>query len=121
MGRVEYREILCKSALNRVHGMPFEWSLNPYRGCVHACHYCYARASHTYFGLDADRDFETKILVKVNFVEVLRRELSRPSWSGEQVALGTITDCYQPADGRYRLTRGVLEALLDHANPMGMV
>ncbi len=121
MRRVEYREIECKSALNRVHGMPFKWSLNPYRGCVHACHYCYARASHRYYDLNTDEDFETKILVKVNFAEVLRRELRRPSWAGEQVALGTVTDCYQPAEGRYRVTRATLEALRDGANPVGMV
>jgi DNA repair photolyase len=121
MARAQYTEIQCKSALNRVHGMPFNWSLNPYRGCVHACHYCYARATHTYFGLDADRDFETKIMVKTNFPDVLRQELSRRSWKGEQVALGTATDCYQPAEGRYRITRRVLETFLDFRNPMGMV
>ena len=112
MARVQYREVQCKSALNRVRGMPFKWSLNTYRGCAHACHYCYARASHAYYGLNAGEDFETKIFVKVNVADVLRRELARPSWLGEQVALGTITDCYQPAEGRFRVTRGVLEALL---------
>jgi DNA repair photolyase len=101
--------------------MPFAWSLNPYRGCAHACHYCYARASHAYFGMSPDADFETRILVKVNIADVLRRELARPSWAGEQVALGTITDCYQPAEGRYRLTRRLLEALRDARNPLGMV
>jgi DNA repair photolyase len=120
-GRVQYTEIRCKTALNRVQGMPFNWSLNPYRGCAHGCHYCYARASHTYYGMNADDDFETKILVKVNFAEVLREELRRPSWKGEQVALGTVTDCYQPAEGRYRITRQVIEALLAHRNPIGMV
>jgi len=121
MPRAQYIEIECKSALNRVEGMPFKWSLNPYRGCTHGCHYCYARASHTYYDLNADEDFETKILVKVNFPEVLRRELGRPSWRGEQVALGTATDCYQPAEGRFRITRRALEVLRDHANPVGMV
>ena len=121
MARVQYIEIQCKSALNRVRGMPFKWSLNTYRGCAHACHYCYARASHTYYGLNAGEDFETKIFVKVNVADVLRRELARPSWLGEQVALGTITDCYQPAEGRFRVTRGVLEALLARRNPISMV
>lgn len=121
MTRPHYVEITCKSALNRVQGMPFKWSLNPYRGCVHACHYCYARASHTYYGMDGDRDFETKIMVKTNIIDVLRYELRRRSWVGEQVALGTVTDCYQPAEGRYRLTRGILEALLERQNPVSMV
>ena len=121
MSRPTYIEIQCKTALNRVRGMPFNWSLNPYRGCVHRCHYCYARASHTYYGMDADGDFDTKILVKVNFAEVLQRELSRPSWRCEQVALGTVTDAYQPAEGRFRLTRRVLEALRQRGNPMSLV
>jgi DNA repair photolyase len=122
VGRVTYTEILCKSALNRVQGMPFKWSLNPYVGCVHSCHYCYARAFYARAGHgDGGRDFETQILVKVNLPEVLQRELNRPSWGGEQVALGTSTDAYQPAEGRYRLTRRVLEALLERDNPLGMV
>jgi DNA repair photolyase len=121
MAHVQYIEVQCKSALNRVRGMPFKWSLNTYRGCAHACHYCYARASHTYYGLNAGEDFETKIFVKVNVADVLRRELARPSWPGEQVALGTITDCYQPAEGRFRVTRRVLEVLLERCNPISMV
>ncbi len=121
MSRVQYVEVQCKSALNRVQGMPFKWSLNTYRGCAHACHYCYARASHTYLDLNADDDFETRIFAKVNVAEVLRRELARPSWQGESVALGTATDCYQPAEGRFRLTRGVLSVLLERRNPMSMV
>ena len=121
MGRVEYREITCKSALNAVHGMPFAWSLNPYRGCTHACHYCYARATHTYYGLNAAEDFETKIFVKTNLPEVLHRELARRGWSGERVAIGTATDPYQPCEGRYRLTRRSLEALRDHRNPISIV
>jgi DNA repair photolyase len=101
--------------------MHFAWSLNPYRGCVHGCHYCYARATHAYFGMNADEDFSTRILVKTNFVDVLRRELARPSWTGERVALGTATDAYQPCEGRYRLTRGVLEALRDFRTPVSIV
>jgi DNA repair photolyase len=122
MARVEYIPSRCKSALNRVQGMPFRWSLNPYVGCVHACQYCYARA---YYELaehgNGGSDFETRILVKSNFAEVLRSELRRPSWNADLVALGTATDPYQPAEGRFRITRAVLEALRDFVNPMSMV
>lgn len=121
MTRPHYVETTCKSALNRVSGMPFAWSLNPYRGCVHGCHYCYARATHTYLGLNAGDDFATRIIVKLNLAEVLRRELGRPSWQGERVALGTATDPYQPCEGRYRITRDVLEALRDAATPVSIV
>jgi DNA repair photolyase len=122
MARPEYVEITCKSALNRVQGMPFKWSLNPYAGCAHACVYCYARDHYARAGHgDAGREFETRILVKTNFADVLRRELGRPRWPFETVALGTVTDCYQPAEGRYRITRAALEALRDVANPVGMV
>jgi DNA repair photolyase len=121
MTRPEYREIPCKSALNRVSGMPFRWSLNPYRGCLHGCHYCYARASHTYLGMNADEDFETKIVVKTNMPEVLRQELRRRSWMRERVAIGTATDAYQPCEGRYRLTRRCLEALRDFETPVSIV
>ena len=122
MSRVEYREVACKTALNRVHGMPFKWSLNPYSGCSHSCEYCYARAYYVRAEHGTgDDDFQTRVLVKANFPEVLRRELARPSWRGEQVALGTATDAYQPAEGRFRITRRVLEALRDFANPLGMV
>jgi DNA repair photolyase len=121
MTHATYIEIDCKSAINQVSGMPFRWSLNPYRGCVHACQYCYARATHSYFGLDAGRDFETKIFVKRNVVAVARRELWRPSWRGEQVAIGTATDAYQPAEGRYRLMRGLLETFLERRNPLSIV
>jgi DNA repair photolyase len=122
MARPEYVEIICKSALNRVHGMPFKWSLNPYAGCAHACVYCYARDHYARAGHGKPgREFETRILVKTNFAEVLRRELGRPRWPFETVALGTVTDCYQPAEGRYRITRATLEALRDVANPVGMV
>ena len=121
MRHPQYIEVRGKSALNRVRGMPFAWSLNPYRGCVHACHYCYARASHTYFDLNADDDFETHIFVKVNVAEALRRELNRPSWRGESIALGTATDCYQPAEGRFRLTRQLLEVCLAYRQPLSLV
>jgi DNA repair photolyase len=101
--------------------MPFSWSLNPYRGCVHACHYCYARATHAHLGLNADDDFESRIFVKTNLTDVLRRELARPSWRGESVAIGTATDPYQPAEGRFRITRGALEALHAVRNPLTIV
>lgn len=121
MSRAVYTDVACKTALNRVSGMPFNWSLNPYRGCVHACHYCYARATHAYFGLNADEDFETKVFGKANIAEVLRKELARPSWNFEQVAIGTATDAYQPVEGQRRLTRACLEALLAARNPLSIV
>jgi DNA repair photolyase len=102
--------------------MPFKWSLNPYAGCAHACVYCYARSHYALAGHgEPGREFETRILVKTNFADVLRRELGRPRWTFETVALGTVTDCYQPAEGRYRITRATLEALRDVANPLGLV
>lgn len=116
-----YQEVECRSALNRVKGMPFEWTLNPYRGCTHACHYCFARRYHTQFELNAGDEFSSVILVKRNFVEVLRRELDKPSWTRAQVALGTATDPYQPIEGHYRLTRQTIEALTRARTPMGLV
>jgi DNA repair photolyase len=116
-----YQEIRCRSALNRVEGMPFRWTLNPYRGCTHGCHYCFARRYQHQLELGAGDDFASVIFVKTNFVEVLRRELARPSWTGEQAALGTATDPYQPIEGRYALTRGALEACRDAATPVGIV
>jgi DNA repair photolyase len=121
MTRIVYIETECRSALNRVSGMPFRWSLNPYRGCVHGCHYCYARATHPYLGLDAGDDFATKIVVKTNLPEVLRTELGKPSWSRERVAIGTATDAYQPCEGRYRLTRTGLEILAAARTPVSIV
>jgi DNA repair photolyase len=116
-----YQEVQCRSALNSVQGMPFKWTLNPYRGCTHGCHYCYARRYHAQFELSAGDEFATVILVKTNFVEVLTRELRKPSWTGEPVAMGTATDCYQPIEGSYMLTRGTLEALCDRSNPTSIV
>src|SRR5205823_5029530 len=100
MERARYAEQPCKSALNRARGMPFAWSLNPYVGCRHACSYCYARRYHEWLGLAA-ADFEREIFVKTNVVPLLRAELRRPSWKRDYVALGTSTDPYQPAEGRY--------------------
>jgi DNA repair photolyase len=116
-----YREIRCRSALNRVRGMPFKWTLNPYRGCTHACHYCFARRYQSQLELDADDQFASLIFVKVNFVDRLRAELDRPAWVREQVALGTATDPYQPIEGAYQLTRGALECLARAATPVGIV
>ena len=116
-----YQEVRCRSALNPVKGMPFEWTLNPYRGCTHACHYCYARRYHTQFELGADDEFASIIFVKTNFVDVLRRELEKPSWQGEYIAVGTATDCYQPIEGHYKLTRRSLETLCEFRNPAGVV
>jgi DNA repair photolyase len=116
-----YQEITCRSALNPVQGMPFNWTLNPYRGCTHACHYCFARRYQTQFELGPDDHFSTVIFVKTNLVEVLRRELDKPAWSREQVALGTATDPYQPIEGHYKLTRGSLEVMLAARTPVGLV
>src|SRR5438132_9167666 len=91
-----YQEVSCKSALNRVQGMPFSWTLNAYRGCTHGCHYCFARRYHVQFEMNADDEFASVILVKRNFVEVLRRELDKPSWTRDYVAVGTATDVYEP-------------------------
>ncbi len=119
--RVEYREEPCSVALNRVQGMPFRWSLNPYMGCVHRCAFCYVRSFELRADRPADGRYGTSIRVKINVAEVLRRELARPSWLGESVAIGAATDPYQPAEGRFRLTRRCLEALAAAANPFGLI
>jgi DNA repair photolyase len=111
-----FHEVRAKSALNHVPGesaMPFPWTINPYRGCSHSCVYCFARKTHEWLELDAGRDFDTQVVVKTNLVEVLRKELARSSWKREHVALGTNTDPYQRAEGRYRLMPGVIQALAD--------
>src|SRR5215213_3854133 len=120
-GEARYQEVVCRSALNRVQGMPFEWTLNPYRGCTHGCHYCFARRYHVQFEMNSDDEFASVILVKRNFVDVLRRELDRPAWHRDHVALGTATDPYQPIEGHYRLTRGSIEALATARTPIGLV
>ena len=119
--QARYQEVTCRSALNRVRGMPFKWTLNPYRGCTHACHYCFARQYHAQFELNTGDDFSSMILVKRNVAAVLARELDRPSWHREHVALGTATDPYQPIEGHYTLTRQIITALGRGRTPMGLV
>jgi DNA repair photolyase len=119
--RTEYREEPCRSALNRVRGMGFQWSLNPYMGCVHRCTFCYVRAFEKRADRPSDDRYGASIRVKTNVAEVLRRELARPSWDGGVVAIGAATDPYQPAEGRYKLTRACLEALAQAANPIRII
>jgi DNA repair photolyase len=111
LGRIDCIEIEAKSVLNRVLGMPFGWSINPYRGCYHQCVFCYARRTHTFFEKTGIGDWGSQLYAKVNAPAVLRRELSSPRWKGEHVAIGTATDPYQPLEGTYRITRGVLAEL----------
>ncbi len=119
--RAEYREEPCRTALNRVTGMGFRWSLNPYTGCVHRCAFCYVRGFERRADRPSDDRYGTNIRVKVNIVEVLRRELARRSWRRQTVAIGAATDPYQPAEGRYRLTRGCLAALADARTPFSLI
>lgn len=117
-------EMRAKSIINRVPGssrVPFEWTINPYRGCAHACTYCFARHTHTYLDLDAGDDFNRKIIVKINAGELVRKELAAPRWRGDHIAMGTNVDCYQRAEGRYRLMREILSALRDFANPFSIL
>ncbi len=121
---VTFHEVLAKSALNRVPGqsqMPFGWTINPYRGCSHACVYCFARPTHEYLDLDAGDDFDRQIIVKVNVADVLRTELAKPSWRHEPVALGTNTDPYQRAEGRYSLMPGIIDALASSGTPFSIL
>jgi DNA repair photolyase len=121
---ITFHEILCKSALNKVPGesmLPFKYTVNGYRGCSHACRYCFARPTHEYLDLDCGTDFDTQVVVKTNVADVLRRELLRPSWRRETVALGTNTDPYQRAEGRYALMPGIIAALADSATPFSIL
>ena len=119
-----FYEIRARSGINKVperSRMPFRYTINPYRGCAHACVYCFARPTHTYLDFNAREDFEREIVVKVNLPEVVRAELARPSWRGDHVALGTNTDPYQWVEGRYRLMEGIWEAMRDYANPCSVL
>jgi DNA repair photolyase len=121
---ITFHEVLAKSALNHVPGqssMPFGWTINPYRGCSHACVYCFARNTHTYLDLDAAKDFDNQIIVKVNVADVLGRELAKPTWGRHPVALGTNTDPYQRAEGRYQLMPGIIRALADSGTPFSIL
>ncbi|WP_327103994.1 Rv2578c family radical SAM protein [Nonomuraea glycinis] len=119
-----FYEIQARSIINRVPAasrVPFEYTINPYRGCGHRCVYCFARKTHQYLDLDSGADFDSKIVVKVNAAELARKELASPRWGGHHVAMGTNVDCYQRAEGRYRLMRGILAALRDAANPFSIL
>jgi DNA repair photolyase len=119
-----FHEVRAKSALNHVPGesaMPFPFTINPYRGCSHSCKYCFARSTHEWLELDSGHDFDSQIVVKTNLVDVLRKELHRPSWKREHVALGTNTDPYQRAEGRYRLMPGVIRALAESRTPFSIL
>jgi DNA repair photolyase len=121
---ITFHEVCCRSALNQVPArsrVPFRWTVNPYRGCTHGCVYCFARATHTYLDLDAGHDFDTQIVVKINVGQVLARELARPAWQHEPVAMGTNTDPYQRAEGRYRLMPGVIAALAGSGTPFSIL
>jgi DNA repair photolyase len=117
----EFVETDVKSVINRVTGMPFRWSINPYRGCSHGCVFCYARRTHWFLDEDGINQWSSKIFVKMNAPDVLRRELSRRGWKREQVALGTATDPYQAIEGKYKITRRILEALCDYRTPVSIV
>ncbi len=118
---IDYREEPCSNALNRVQGMPFPWSLNPYMGCTHRCAFCYVRAFERRADRPSDGRYGLSIRVKANIAEVLRRELARPSWKREDVVIGAATDPYQPAEGRFRLTRACLVELAAARNPFGII
>jgi DNA repair photolyase len=121
---ITFYEIYAKSIINRVSSasnMPFQWTINPYRGCTHKCRYCFARPSHDYLGMNIGEDFDSKIVVKVNAAELLRVELAKKTWRGEAIAMGTNVDPYQRAEGKYQLMRGILEELCGRANPFSIL
>jgi DNA repair photolyase len=121
---IRFYEVEARSAINEVpkkSRMPFRYTINPYRGCTHSCVWCFARPTHTYLDMNAREDFEREIVVKVNVPEKLRAELSKPSWKGAHIALGTNTDPYQWVEGRYRLMRGIWEAMRDYGNPCSVL
>src|SRR5580658_4564803 len=119
-----FHEVHAKTIISKVPAasrMPFQWTINPYRGCSHACVYCIARNTHTYLDLDAGHDFDSQIVVKVNAPDLLRRELSSARWRGEHIAMGTNVDCYQRAEGKYALMPGIITALTEAANPFSIL
>lgn len=119
-----FYEVHARTIVNKVpeaSRMPFRWTINPYRGCSHACIYCFARKSHEYLDMDSGADFDSRIVVKVNAAERVRAELAAPRWRGEHIALGANVDCYQRAEGRYRLMPGILSALAEAANPFSIL
>jgi DNA repair photolyase len=120
---IEFIEAEAKTIINHVPGgaLPFSWTINPYRGCTHACVYCFARTTHTFMDMNAGRDFESKIVVKVNAPEVLRAQLGSKRWKGDLIAMGTATDPYQRAEGRYRLMPRIIRALADYRNPFSIL
>jgi DNA repair photolyase len=120
---ITFIEAEAKTIINHVPGnaMPFSWTINPYRGCSHACVYCFARVTHTYMDMNAGKDFETKIVVKINAPDVLRAQLRSRRWHGDHIAMGTATDPYQRAEGRYRLMEGIIAALTDYRNPFSIL
>jgi len=121
MDAPEVVEIRVKSVLNRVAGMAFRWSINPYRGCIHGCVFCYARRTHWFIEEDGVNAWNTRIFAKVNAPEVLHAELGRRSWRRERVALGTSTDPYQAIEGHYRITRRILEVCVRTRTPLSIV
>jgi len=121
---ITFHEIQARSIITKVpeaSRVPFRWTINPYRGCSHACVYCFARNTHTYLDLDAGHDFDSQIVVKINAPDLLRRELKAPRWAGEHIAMGTNVDCYQRAEGKYRLMPGIITALTEAANPFSIL
>src|ERR1700741_860860 len=121
---ITFHEVLCKSPLNKVPdaaALPFRYTVNAYRGCAHACRYCFARPTHEYLDFNCGTDFDTQVVVKTNVAEVLRHELHRPSWQRETVALGTNTDPYQRAEGRYALMPGIIGALAGSGTPLSIL
>ena len=122
---LEFLHVRAKRIINEVPGapshLPFRWTVNAYRGCSHACSYCFARPTHDYLGLNIGRDFDTKLVVKINAVERLRAELKPSRWPGHHIAMGTNTDPYQRAEGKYHLTQGIIKVLTEHRNPFSIL
>ena len=122
MAEAEVQEITCKTLLNRVNipNYPFRWTLNPYRGCRHACRYCYARPTHEFWGMNGGSEFDQRVFAKVNAPQVLREEVRKPRWQGEAIAIGTASDPYEPAEAEYQLTRRILQVLAEFQNPVSI-